>query len=300
MDRRGYIGSSDIAAILGISPWKTPYQLWLEKTSEQKPEDFDSPVLKRGRRVEPYICELLEQDRGVWIVDRNVRVQHPEYDFLWAESDFTYAIDDEPLTGLANLGHGECKSVGWNGEGWGPEGSQEVPPYYLAQVYFALACNGLREATVAAAFSYDELRTCRFESEPEIQAELVKQAVNFWNNHVLAGVPPPAKTLEDSKLILERFSGFTWEASEEASAIAQVIRQYKDQAKTALALANEHEKAFLDLMITAASVHGVTPEGTKNFKAIGPDGKSIATYSTITRKGYTVGETTYKQLRWGK
>ena len=129
----------------------------------------------------------------------------------------------------ATVGHGEAKSVGYNREGWGPDGSQEVPAYYLAQVLFALACNGLSEATIAAAFSYDELRCYHFTAEPEIQAELVRQAVEFWEKNVLANVPPEAKTIEDSKLMLERFGGFTWEANDRASLLASVIRQYRGE-----------------------------------------------------------------------
>ncbi len=299
--------------LLGIAPpsWgKTPYTLWLEKTSPEPPEDNDSPILKRGRRVEPYICEVLQQDRGMWIVDRNKRVPHPEYSFLWAESDFTYVIDESkvfsdvdgaPIAGrMENTGHGEAKSVGYNREGWGVDGSQDVPAYYLAQVYFALACNGLSEATIAAAFSYDELRCYHFEAEPEIQAVLVKEAVNFWENHVLAGVPPAAKTLDDSKLMLEKLGGFTWEASAEAAELHRLIREKKDKIKGLEQLVEIYEKEFIDTMLLAATVHGVTEDGTRNFKALGPDGKAIATYNTITRKAYSVGESTYKQLRWSK
>ncbi len=117
---------------------------------------------------------------------------------------------------------------------------------------------------------------------------------------MLAGVPPPTKTLDDSKLMLEKLGGFTWEVSDEAAGVARTIAAYKRDIKVSESLLEKHEKLFLDLMLSAAAVHGVTPDGTKNFKALGPDGKAIATYNTITRKGYTVSETTYKQLRWSK
>ena len=48
-DRRGYIGSSDIAAIIGLSPFKTAYEVWEEKVADSW-EETDNPILRRGRR----------------------------------------------------------------------------------------------------------------------------------------------------------------------------------------------------------------------------------------------------------
>lgn len=179
-------------------------------------------------------------------------------------------------------------------------GIEKKDAYYLAQVYFALACNGLSEATIAAAFSYDELRCYHFKAEPEIQAELVRQAVEFWDVNVTMKIPPAAKTLDDSKLMLEKLGGFQWEASGEATEVATQIRVLKTLIKQDEQKLEAAEKYFLDLMLSAAAVHGVTPDGTKNFKALGPDGKAIATYSQIERKAYSVAAGKYRQLRWSK
>ena len=56
--RRDSIGGSEAAAILGMSPWKSEYQLWLEKTGSAKPEDIsDKDVVHFGTMLEPLVAE---------------------------------------------------------------------------------------------------------------------------------------------------------------------------------------------------------------------------------------------------
>lgn len=316
LDRRRYIGSSDIAAILGISPWKTPLEVWLEKTSPEPLPDNDSTVKRRGRRAEPYIIEWLQEERDFWIVDRNVRVTHPEHSFLAAESDFTYIVDPDKTVPVGtslrddgteidldgNVGHGEAKSVGefadWSK--WGEEGSQEVPDYYIAQALFALECNGMPETTIAGGFGWDKVRTYRFKRDLELGAAIVRKAVDFWNDYVLASIPPPTVTSEDSLRLLKRLGSFDWQASAEAIAAAEVVVSTQAELKALEARLGAEKKTFLDLLITAAEVHGVAGEDLKKVRVLGSDQKPMATLTEISKKGHVVGPSKYVQLRFAK
>ena len=53
-ERQKGIGGSDVAAILGMSPWRTPYQVWEEKTTpiDETAEEDDRPALYWGRVLE--------------------------------------------------------------------------------------------------------------------------------------------------------------------------------------------------------------------------------------------------------
>src|SRR5262245_21676530 len=92
MNRQHFIGASDISAILGISPWKTPLQLYLEKTGQAEPEK-EKPVLRRGQRWEPIalqmLMDLIEDDEGsrptLWA--RNERFIDKSHDFFSCEID---------------------------------------------------------------------------------------------------------------------------------------------------------------------------------------------------------------------
>jgi len=296
IDRRTFIGSSDIAAIIGISPWKTPYELWEEKTASE-PEVLDTPILRRGRRAEPFLIETLKSEFDVWVGAANVRSQHAEYPFMWAESDFTYVASmngDES----ANMGHGEIKSVGFNRGEWGEAGSQDVPPYYLAQVMFALQVNKLPEATIWGCFGFDDIRPYRFEYDAETGEALEAAAVAFWQNHVIPRIAPPTKTAEDCRRMLSRFNGFTWEANEEALSSAARLQAMKRTLKITKDAIDAEEKVFLDCVVSAAQIYGVETSETKNISVLAPGGAKFATYNLIERKGYTVAPTSFRMLRF--
>ena len=57
-ERRNYIGGSDIAAILGMSRWKTPLKLWLEKTGEVEPDDLsENEAVQLGIELEDFVAQ---------------------------------------------------------------------------------------------------------------------------------------------------------------------------------------------------------------------------------------------------
>lgn len=301
IDRRGYIGSSDIAAIIGLSPFKTAYEVWEEKTADTW-EEHDSPILRRGRRAEPFLLDTLKGEFDVWVLDANVRVEHPIYPFLRSESDFHYVIDgekfDKDILDLSNIGHGEIKSVGFNRGEWGEAGSQDVPAYYLAQSMFALQVNKLPETTIWGCFGFDDIRPYRFDFDAEAGQALEDAAVNFWNNHVLPKVPPATKTADDCRKVLSRFQGFIWEASPECLEVAEQLRNCKRSIKLLQEEEKGKEKQFLDHVISAAEVYGIHPSETKNITILLPGGQKFATYNEQHRKAYEVKECDFHVLRF--
>ena len=64
IDRQKYIGGSDVAAILGISPWKTALDVYLDKTTPRKEETDPGKqrVFNRGKRMEQYVIDLLAEE----------------------------------------------------------------------------------------------------------------------------------------------------------------------------------------------------------------------------------------------
>ena len=89
MNRQGYIGGSDAAAILGISPWKSPYQLYMEKVGEWQ-EEIDEKrerIFARGRRLEPIVVDMLVDElksdgHDVEVIERNQRYTDSELNYL--------------------------------------------------------------------------------------------------------------------------------------------------------------------------------------------------------------------------
>lgn len=201
LDRRGWIGSSDMAAILGLSPWKTGYELFLEKTGQVEQADADpekAKLFRRGKRLEPIICQMLTEERGLEIVARNQRYVHPDYPFLACEVDAEAMVDGERVNVEAKTAH---QFTAWK---YGAEGTDQVPVEYACQAAFAQMVTRRNRTIFGVLFGADDLVTYDLPRDLATEAEMLKRAVHFWREHVLKGVPPAALNLPDVERMLRR------------------------------------------------------------------------------------------------
>lgn len=212
LDRSKYIGSSDIAAIIGISPWRTPLDVYLDKTQgRQEVSAEKAKIFARGHRLEPYILDMYAEDTGENLIHRGNRYTDKQHSFLAAE------IDAETDTGK-NI---EAKSTrsDW-GKVWGAQMTDEVPVYYNAQAMFGMGINGAEVAEFPVLIGIDDFRIYRVERDQEIIANLKDAAVTFWNDHVVAGVAPEPTTVSD----IERL--FPWDAGTVIQATDEIRDAY--------------------------------------------------------------------------
>ena len=87
-DRTQGIGASDSGSALGVNPYKTPFDLWQEKTKKITPPDLsDNPHVKRGIRMEPIIRDWVKEDLGITIRKDNKTHFSEEYPFLYSHTD---------------------------------------------------------------------------------------------------------------------------------------------------------------------------------------------------------------------
>lgn len=208
IDRSRFIGGSDASAILGLSPWKTPLQLFLEKTKQAEPETIDegrAKALRRGHRLEPYVLDMLREEQGLQIARRNERYIDSEHPFLAAEIDF------EPIDGR----NGEIKTVSpWKAKEWGEPGEDACPVYYVAQAQHGMMVRPAPETVLAALIGTDDFRVYRIKRDEEAIAMLREREVAFWQGHVLPRVPPEPVNADDVLRRWPRDDGATVEASE--------------------------------------------------------------------------------------
>jgi putative phage-type endonuclease len=196
-DRRRYIGGSDVAAVLGISPWRTPLQLWEAKTAPALPHDAPKGVKRRGHRWEAVVAEMLVEHLGergheVEIVGSNKRYEDPERPFLAAEIDFEIRLDGEDE--ITNV---ELKTVHpFKAGEWGEAGTDESPVWYTAQAMHGLGVTGRRRCLVAPLFGADEIRAYPVLRDEETIAAMRARCDAFWQL-VQTGVRPDPTTLAD-------------------------------------------------------------------------------------------------------
>jgi putative phage-type endonuclease len=126
--RKGKIGASDAPIITGVSPWKTPYQLWLEKTGQST--NTQNQAMKRGHTVEETARQAFEKSMGLVVFPRVV--QSLEYDWMIA------SLDGIDLNGKILV---EIKCAGKEDHTEAKQG--KIPLKYYPQLQHQLATTGL-------------------------------------------------------------------------------------------------------------------------------------------------------------
>lgn len=231
-DRTTYIGGADVAAILGLSPWLSPFMLYqkkigayIEEVTPAKQKIFD-----RGHRWEPIVVEMLVdelRDRGhdVEIIARNQRYQDPEYPFLAAEIDLELRVDGEEV-------NGEAKTVSpFAVKAWGDEDSDEIPIYYAAQVMHGLMIKPRRRTVIAALTGFDDKpRVHWIERDEETIAGIRARELEFWER-VQTGNAPDPTVIEDVKWLYQRDGGTALEADDDLLFLYQELKDAKARAK---------------------------------------------------------------------
>jgi putative phage-type endonuclease len=173
--RKKGIGSSDAAAAVGLNPYKSQLELWMEKTGQDgelpkpDPNDETSP-LYWGTLLEPIVAAHYTRRTGRRVRRINAVLQHPSEPWMLANIDREVVGDDE----VQIL---ECKTAGLNGARLWAEG---VPEYVQLQVMHQLAVTGKKAADVAVLVGGQELRIHRIERDEGAIANLVAIEREFW------------------------------------------------------------------------------------------------------------------------
>ncbi|MEL6046730.1 lambda-exonuclease family protein [Stenotrophomonas maltophilia] len=182
--RKGGIGSSDAAAAVGLNPYKSQLELWLEKTGRAAGDeggiDMDSPMYW-GTLLEPYVAQAYQQKTNRRVRKVNAVLQHPTFPFMLAN------IDRE-IVGSPEVQILECKTAGEFGSRLWRDG---VPEYVQLQVQHQLAVTGKAAADVAVLLCGQELQVHRIERDDEVIARLIVLEARFWE-HVETDTSPPA------------------------------------------------------------------------------------------------------------
>lgn len=186
--RKRGIGSSDAAAAVGLNPYKSQLELWLEKTGRDTglpktdPDDDESPMYW-GNVLEPIVAWHYGKRTGNKVRRVNAVLQHPDPEMSWMLANI-----DREVIGADDVQILECKTAGINGARLWKEG---VPEYVQLQVMHQLAVTGKQAADVAVVLGGQHLEIHRIERDEEMIARLIELERTFWT-YVETDTPPPA------------------------------------------------------------------------------------------------------------
>ncbi|NKF90768.1 endonuclease [Ralstonia solanacearum] len=211
--RKTGIGGSDAAAAVGLNPYKSQLELWLEKTGRDTelpkpdPNDTMEPVYW-GTLLEPIVAAAYTQQTGHRVRKVNAVLQHPTIPFMLANLD-------REVVGVPDVQILECKTAGEFGARHWQGG---VPEYVQLQVQHQLAVTGKRTADVAVLLCGQALEVHRIERDDDLIARLIPLEAQFWH-YVETDTPPPGDGSESAdralRCLYPRDSGGTVDFSDD-------------------------------------------------------------------------------------
>lgn len=179
--RKAGIGGSDVASIVGISPWKTKHQLYLEKRGEIEEEQLTSEVIHFGNVLEDVVADEYARRNDVKVQRRNDMFKHEKYPWMMANIDRKVVGQKKGL---------ECKTADKFTRGkWGEDGSDDVPDHYRTQSEHYMIVTGLPEWDLAVLIGGNEYRQYHLQQDKELSEMLIEQEAQFWDA-VEKGIPP--------------------------------------------------------------------------------------------------------------
>ncbi len=224
-NRKKGIGGSDIAAILGVSQFKTALEVYLSKTTDQPEQQGEH--LYWGHALENPIIDRFVQDTGAIVFRQPEMRRHPQHQ--WAIANADALITDSASTPQAIL---EIKtSSAFKSREWGADDTDEVPIEYIAQVQWYMWIYNLQEAYIAALIGGNQYRQYHITRDDELIAMLAEKAQAFWQNHVIPRIPPEPQDGADAQKLYPRDNGDTAQADSDTLTAYAELRELKAQEK---------------------------------------------------------------------
>jgi hypothetical protein len=274
------IGASDIAGILGLSPWQTPAQVWARMRGLTPPSE--SNAMRRGQTLElGILIEYAERNdlsfyprwsanerhirrvsaphrRGLYrgppySDDGATRVVHPTIEWATCRPD-AYEIEAE--TGITRLV--EVKTTRSFSDWQTADGTPILPPAYFVQVQWQMAVTGVAETVVEAFCTMDDSRrTITVKAAWKIQIQLLSKVGEWRERHLLGDEIPDGLTAQIAGLLWpEPREPEVWlDADDSASELG---RRYADAATAERAAKAEKELARDLLVARIQDATGIT------------------------------------------
>ena len=178
------VGGSEIAAVLGISPYESRFSLWHRKRGDVGPVEVTEPMLW-GTLLEPAVAARFAELHPEWSVRTTPAFVHAERDYQTAAPDRLLFPTRRARRARA-IYEGKTARVG---DEWGEPGTDQVPPHYGAQCRWYLDCLGLEVCHVAVLIGGSEYHEYVVHHD-QAEADLMRKAAAEFVSSLEAGPRP--------------------------------------------------------------------------------------------------------------
>ena len=174
------IGGSDVSVIAGVNPFRSIFQLWLEKTGQVEPEETENDNTHFGNVLEPVVKREFSKRTGLKVRAKRALLQSEEYPFMLADLDGVIYEN-----GKMNLFEAKTASA-YKQEIW----EKGIPEEYVLQVQHYMAVTGAEKTYLAALVGGNRFYWKVVRRDEQKIAEIIELEKAFWEENVLAGKEP--------------------------------------------------------------------------------------------------------------
>lgn len=260
--RKNGIGGSDASVVCGVNRYKSPMELWMEKTNRLAPQEAGESAYW-GTQLEAIVRAEFTKRTGIEVKLVKQILQSEEYLFMQANLD---GICTDP-------NYGECifeakTASAYKADEW----ENSIPDEYMLQIQHYMAVTGFKAAYIAVLIGGNTFRWQLVERDEELIAMLIQLEAEFWE-HVKNDTPPPLDGSEaTAKFLAEKYSESKKSQITLPDEAAELIQKY-EAASEQLSAITEQKQLAENLL-----------KNMLGENEVGIIGKNIVTWKNISQE----------------
>jgi putative phage-type endonuclease len=272
--RKTHIGSSDVAAILGLDPFRNAYEVWLDKTGKLDDTQKKGRALSLGTFLEEAILCLSEERLGK--ITRNQYRTVKDFPILAASTDGIVKASGEPV---------EAKSTNITyrapaTDEWGEEGTDQVPERIILQCTVQMMATESQVCHNPVIIGGRGFVMFRIPFDKDLAAMILDRVSDFWNNNVQKDIPP-----ENCMPSMEFIRRVRREPKSIVKVDDQLIQCWLNARESRLQCQKIEEQAAAEILAKIGTAEA------------GQYGGGIVSFYEQTRKAYSVHELKFRVMR---
>lgn len=256
--RRNGIGASDSPIIMGYSSYKTPYELYLQKTGLISDEDEQNELQYWGNEIEPLIIKRFAEQNNLEVSFPDT-IYHPEYDYIFANLD-GYIASENAVVEAKNANSFQRKE-------WDSACQDGIPLTYLIQIAKQVAVANATKGYCAVLIGGNEYMQFVYERDKELEEMILNADKKFWNCVVNRIEPDPINTSDCRLKYKEVMANKTVPATHRVATNYADLMNVKAQAKKLAEAEEQYKMMIMQHMGNAEYLAGMDGEILVTWKA---------------------------------
>lgn len=274
--RKGAIGASEVAAILGISPFSGPWEVWADKTNRLNPWGGNDAT-RAGQVFERAVLDQAETELGP--MRRDVRLVHDSLP-LAATLDAQLIENGYPI---------EAKTTGIVGPvygRWGDAMTDEIPDHYLVQVHAQLTVTGAELAFMFALIAGRGVVQFQIERSEKLSQQLGNACSEWWQKHVIGDREPSVDQFPPALEVVKRLRRVPSKQTTFGPIVTALVKRRERVNKAKLDIEKRVKEFDAKILVALGDAESALL-----------DGGGELTYYETEKKGFTVKPTKYRTIR---